>query len=639
MKRKLFALFFALAASIGLSWGTEVTSPTAITWDESVISSIELYEVNDSFTNSGITIQMTERQFGGGFYLSKFSTGGQATFVFSSTVGDITGITINAGSVQLNFTGWGGDQTTATWSGTPSSSVTASATPFIDIDQISSIVFTIGPAPEPVPQRYTAPVKAEDLIVGDTLAQGALLSTQRYEGFWFATGRARYHGQVVTMDYLCSFERLGAVSKHGAIDSEAMGYRGCFEPINENGQLGEEWVVTSVSPFTIAGIGTAVITNTNYTSAVDYAVIEPGDTLSEGALIQNGPTIYWMLQDRVYYNDIPRDESDTYLERYHTFGQNGVFEDGGGIIKPRNEQGEEGSKWLVVYYSPLTLAGIGAPSMTLTLAENVSIVGLPIDGITDKGNGVYEVVKGTVFSVQVAEPEHYTFDHWADLGSDDPQYAANPRTITMTGNMNLTPVYNIDTYSLTIGVNDPARGSVKIAPTTQKVVWSKEHLQTIYEWKYNNPRAVAWEEHRNNEKDGISINATPNLSEVGLMSDSYYDFKPLMFFYDVNASITFNSNIYTFNSIEIYGEHSANFNGWTYNTAKGCYQVSGLGNTVSLTPTEGAEIYQFVDSIIFYANIALPQGVTPTETPGVYTVEWGSEISFVAVPASEEYYL
>ena len=410
MKRKLFALFFALAASIGLSYAA-----TVVTFTQADLPSGGRVLTKDGVTlTAGVLVTVPGDPEYGNIY-----QGG----TFTTNLGNFVSIEVQAYELTIDeASGWTGDSKNMTWTGS-ASEVTFNGN-VVTFGEGFTITCTIE---EAAPQRYTAPVKAEDLIVGDTLAQGALLSTQVYEGFWFATGRARYHGQVVTRDYLCSFERLGAVSKHGAIDSEAMGYRGCFEPINENGQLGEEWVVTSVSPFTIAGIGTAVITNTNYTSAVDYAVIEPGDTLSEGALIQNGPTIYWMLQDRVYYNDIPRDESDTYLERYHTFGQNGVFEDGGGIIKPRNEQGEEGSKWLVVYYSPLTLAGIGAPSMTLTLAENVSIVGLPIEGITDKGNGVYEVVKGTVFSVQVAEPEHYTFDHWADLGSTDPNYTANPR--------------------------------------------------------------------------------------------------------------------------------------------------------------------------------------------------------------------
>ena len=119
-----------------------VTTRT-VTWDSSVFGNINLFEVNESYTNSGITVEMTSME-SGGFYGNQMMSGGTATFVFSSTAGNIKEIVITAEHVDYFNNVWsiGSNRDTLTWSGTPASSVTLSSEP-ISIRDISSIVFTI----------------------------------------------------------------------------------------------------------------------------------------------------------------------------------------------------------------------------------------------------------------------------------------------------------------------------------------------------------------------------------------------------------------------------------------------------------------------------------------------------------------
>ena len=326
------------------------------------------------------------------------------------------------------------------------------------------------PAPARDPQRFTDTVKIEDLVVGDTLAMGAKMNSDQYFLFYCAPNRARRHGNLWTSDFESFF--LGsadAISKHGAIDLENPdGLRGCLEPVNENGELGEEWIVTSTNPFTIAGIGKAEITNHSYNSDVDYAALEPGDTITFGATILNTPEKVWFLANRMQRifssGEISIIDDDRWSNSYGTIGKNGVLKaDNYGTTQvPINEQGTLGGKWVVVFYSPLTIAGIGYPMPTLTLSDKVSIVGMPVAGITDLGNNNYEIEQGTQFQIQAAVPEHYSFIGWSDLASTDPNYTANPRTITINSDLTIKPMYALEAFTITLTSNDTTMGKVTL---------------------------------------------------------------------------------------------------------------------------------------------------------------------------------
>ena len=103
-KRKIFALFFALAASIGLSWAT-----TYVTITQNDFPSWDM-----SFTKDGVTVSA------GGFIhgeLGNIMDGG----TFTTTLGNFTKIEVNAMEVSISGTGWSGNRERQTWTGNASS--------------------------------------------------------------------------------------------------------------------------------------------------------------------------------------------------------------------------------------------------------------------------------------------------------------------------------------------------------------------------------------------------------------------------------------------------------------------------------------------------------------------------------------
>ena len=71
MKQKIRFLLATIMMLVALA-----TQATTITWDSSVIGNIYLFEVNGSYNNSGITVQMTAMD-AGGFYGSSMMSEGQ----------------------------------------------------------------------------------------------------------------------------------------------------------------------------------------------------------------------------------------------------------------------------------------------------------------------------------------------------------------------------------------------------------------------------------------------------------------------------------------------------------------------------------------------------------------------------------
>ena len=136
-KRKIFALFFALAASIGLSWATTVT------WDNSTLSSIFLHG-GESFTEGGVTLMSLNGKIDGmdGSWMGYSEN---ASFKFSTSLGNFTRIEITATIYGLGGSGWKKTSPGAVWTGD------ANETTFgINFENVSQIVFTIEePAPAP----------------------------------------------------------------------------------------------------------------------------------------------------------------------------------------------------------------------------------------------------------------------------------------------------------------------------------------------------------------------------------------------------------------------------------------------------------------------------------------------------------
>lgn len=141
-KRKIFALFFALAASIGLSWATTVT------WDNSTLSSIYMHD-GESFTKDGVTVMSLDGMIDGqrGSWMGNSV---DASFKFSTSLGNFTKIEITGGIRRLGGSGWTEASPGAVWTG--DANETTFGMYFRDVTQI---VFTIENAAPAITKTIT----------------------------------------------------------------------------------------------------------------------------------------------------------------------------------------------------------------------------------------------------------------------------------------------------------------------------------------------------------------------------------------------------------------------------------------------------------------------------------------------------
>ena len=151
-KRKIFALFFALAASIGLSWATTVT------WDNSTLSSIYIRD-GQSFTKDGVTLTALDGMIAGmdGAWMGNSD---DASYKFSTSLGNFTKIEITADINELGGSGWAQTSPGAVWTGD------ANETTFGGFfENVTQVVFTIAESTVAV-TGVTLNKSAAELTVG-----------------------------------------------------------------------------------------------------------------------------------------------------------------------------------------------------------------------------------------------------------------------------------------------------------------------------------------------------------------------------------------------------------------------------------------------------------------------------------------
>ena len=132
--RKLFTFLLALAASVGMSWAATVT------WDNGTLSSIEMFEGGQSFTEGGVTVTVLDALIEGEFGEWR-GYSGDVSFKFSTSLGNFTKIEITGTIYMLGGSGWTLTSPGAVWTGD------ANETTFgQNFDNVSQIVFTIEPS-------------------------------------------------------------------------------------------------------------------------------------------------------------------------------------------------------------------------------------------------------------------------------------------------------------------------------------------------------------------------------------------------------------------------------------------------------------------------------------------------------------
>ena len=155
-KKTALAILLTLCLMLGLLpalGGTAYAADSTITWD-SVISDNKINTgmgpdgIDNFGTNSdqGISVAwVSGGQPGDGFTGSMIDGNKAASMAFTSTVGDISKIVITAQDVMAQglVAGWTASNSTLTWSGAASNSVTLSWTDTLHVMNISKIEFTI----------------------------------------------------------------------------------------------------------------------------------------------------------------------------------------------------------------------------------------------------------------------------------------------------------------------------------------------------------------------------------------------------------------------------------------------------------------------------------------------------------------
>ena len=234
MKRRLFKTLVALLAIAAAATGPARAQSNTVTWSNYNMPEFDLSSQGDRQTTDDVTITSNGGSAGdnGNIYFD-------GAFTFSVPVGSVfTQIVIRDDTwlgVDDNNTGWSRDehQTQATWTGSARSVACQ-----IGASHVQYFEFTIAPA---VPKMYTSNVSITDLVPGDTLAEGATIigSGNDYDMVFLGAGRTKENGVVPSF-----WTDLGlpptVIGTNGTISRT-----NTYTPVDENGQDGNAWVVTS----------------------------------------------------------------------------------------------------------------------------------------------------------------------------------------------------------------------------------------------------------------------------------------------------------------------------------------------------------------------------------------------------------
>ncbi len=166
MRKKIFTILLALAASVGMSWADTYVTITQNDFPES----------GHSFTKDGVTVSVG---LGGGS--------------FSTTLGNFTHIEVMAGDVWALGEGWSGDDESQIWSGN-ASSVSFSGD-ILSMGQGITLLFTIGdPAPTYTVALKAGTANADKVTLSATSAvEGATVTVTPNEEYEIKAFKATYN--------------------------------------------------------------------------------------------------------------------------------------------------------------------------------------------------------------------------------------------------------------------------------------------------------------------------------------------------------------------------------------------------------------------------------------------------------------
>ena len=143
--KKIFTFLFAALMSVGMFAAT-------VTWNSNTLSSINLHG-GDSFTQDGVTLTVLDGMIDGRNFMG-FSN--EASFKFSTSLGNFTRIEITGNINALGGSGWTQTSPGAVWTGEANETTFGMA-----FNNVSQIVFTIA---DPAPTTHTLRLVADSVM-------------------------------------------------------------------------------------------------------------------------------------------------------------------------------------------------------------------------------------------------------------------------------------------------------------------------------------------------------------------------------------------------------------------------------------------------------------------------------------------
>ncbi len=162
--RKIFTFLCAALMSVGMY------AATTVTWNSSTLSSIQIYDGGQSFTKDGVTLTalagMIDGEFGEWMGMSN-----DASFKFSTSLGNFSKIEITGNINALGGSGWTQTSPGAVWTG--EANETTCGTYFVNVSQI---VFTIADPTVAVTGVTLNQNEAQMTVGGETLTLTATVN-------------------------------------------------------------------------------------------------------------------------------------------------------------------------------------------------------------------------------------------------------------------------------------------------------------------------------------------------------------------------------------------------------------------------------------------------------------------------------